>query len=200
MPVGRDLEGFLVARAPVGVEVDHIGQQEGRTALLEGVGQVFEGCADVGAAVFGLELHQVADDVQQVAAALLGRNEFLDLAAEEQGAHLVVVDGGGEGEDGRDFGHQVFFRLAGGAEQARAAHVDEQHHREFAFLFKDLDVGRAQARRDVPVHIAHVVAVLVLAYLAEGHSPSLERGMVLPGEDLVRQRLRLDLDLPYFLQ
>ena len=89
--------------------------------------------------------------------------------------------------------------LAVGAEAATAADINQQHDRKFPLFFENLDIGCPQACGDVPVHVADIIAVLVLADFAEGHAPSLERGMVLPGENLMRQRLRLDLDLPDLL-
>ena len=90
--------------------------------------------------------------------------------------------------------------LVGGTEKARTADVDEQHHGQFTFFLEDLDIGLTEACSDVPVHVSDVVTVLVLTHFAERHTASFERGMVFSGEDLVRQRLGLDLDFPDFLQ
>ena len=125
----------------------------------------------------------------------VGRDELLHGVAEEQGAYLVVVEHHGESQGGGDFRHQFPLGLPRGAEQAGPADVDQEDHRELALFLEDLHVRRAHAGRDVPVHVPHVVAVLVLADLAERHAAALEGRMVFTGEDLVRESLRLDLDL-----
>ena len=121
------------------------------------------------------------------------------MVAEEQGADLVVVEDGAEAEHGGYFRDALALGLPDRAEQAGPAHIHQQHHGEFAFLFEHLHVGAAQAGGYVPVHAAYVVAPLVLTHFAEGHTASLECGMVLSGEDLVTQRLGLYLDLPDLL-
>ena len=45
--------------------------------------------------------------------------------------------------------------------------VDTEHHRTFAFLAEDLQVRFVGARRDLPVHVADVVALAVFAHLLE---------------------------------
>jgi hypothetical protein len=50
------------------------------------------------------------------------------------------------------------------------------------------------ARGNIPVDIAHIIAVLVFAHLTKRHTPSLKRGVVLSGKELLRQSLRLDFD------
>ena len=131
-----------------------------------------------------------------MAAPLLRGDELLDLVREEDAAHLVVVLRGREGQHGGDLGDDVLLQAFGRAEHARCRDVDQEHHRQLAFLLVDLDVGFARARRHVPVYIAHVVARTVLPDFGKRHAPSAESRMVLSGEDLVRKTPGLDLDLP----
>lgn len=53
-----------------------------------------------------LEKQNLADDAQNVAAAFLGRDEFLHLVGEQDEADLVAVADGGEGEHGGDLGRE----------------------------------------------------------------------------------------------
>ena len=85
------------------------------------------------------------------------------------------------------------------SEQARAADVDQEHHGELALLLEDLDIGSAETCGDVPVHVADVVTVLILAHLAESHAPALVGGVVLARKDLVAQGPGPDLDFPDLL-
>ncbi len=55
-------------------------------------------------------------------------------------------------------------------------------------------------RGDIPVHVADVVAVLVLTDFAERHSTALERRMVLSRKNLMRESLRPNLDFTDLLQ
>jgi hypothetical protein len=130
-----------------------------------------------------------------MAAALLRGDELFDPVRKEDAAHLVVVLRGGEGQHGGDFGDDVLFQPVGRTEHARGRHVDQQHHRQFAFLLVDLDVGFARAGRDVPVDVPHVVARTVLPHFGKRHAPPAESRMVLSGEDLVGKTAGLDLDL-----
>ena len=198
--VHRHLERVLVARAAFGIHVQHVAEQEGRAFLLHRIGEEAQGPGDVGAVGRRFQAYDLADDVQEVAAALLRRDELLDAVAEEESSDLVVVEYGGEGQHRRYFGDKFALRHRVRTEKAGTADVDEQHDGKLALLLEDLDIGRAQARGDVPVHVADIVAVLVLAHLAESHAPALVGGMVFARKDLMAQRPGPDLDLPDLLE
>ena len=182
-------------RLAVVMLIDKVTHQEGGAALLQGTGHVFQHHVDVGAGPFGLEVEQFADNEEDVLAALLGRDKLLHFVAEEDDTHLVVVLDGREGYGGTDFGHHLALGNAHSTKILAAAHVHEKHHREFAFLLIDLDIGAVVARGDIPVDVAHVITVLVLAHLAESHTPALESRVVLAGEYVLRQALCLDFYL-----
>ena len=174
--------------------------EEGRGAALDGRGQKTQALTDVGAAFCRLEVDDLADDAQDVRTAFLGRDELLDLAAEENDTHLVVVLDGRKRQDGCQFGRQVTLRLALRAEVVGTRHVDEQHHRHLTLFLEDLDERFVEAGGDIPVDVADVVAVLVLAHLAEGHTTPFEGAVVLSREDVVREASRLNLDFADFLE
>ena len=178
----------------VACRIEEIREQERRAALLHHGRQETHRLRQRRARRPGPEADQLADNHQDVAAPLLGRDVLLHAVGEEDAAHLVVVLGGREGHDGGDFGQNVLFEEVGRPEHARGRDVDHEHHRQLALLLVDLDVGRARTRRDVPVDVAHVVAGTVLPHFGKRHAPSAESRVVLSGEDLVRQAACLDLD------
>ena len=137
--------------------------------------------------------------MQYVALAFLRRDKFLHLVGEEDDAHLVVVLYGRESECRGYFGHRVTFHLVDRTEVTAATDIDEQHHRQLAFLFIDLDVGAVHARRYVPVDGAHVIAWLIFAHLAERHTTTFKLAVVFACEDILAQPVGLDLYLPNFL-
>ena len=57
-----------------------------------------------------------------------------------------------------------------------------------------------EACRHVPVDVAYVIAVLVLAYFAEGHATPFECGVVLSGKDVVAQSAGFYLNLAYLFK
>ena len=181
-------------------DIEHVRQDEGRAFLLDGAGQEAERLGDVRPRGLGLIVQDLPDDVEEVAATLFRGDELFHPVAEKQGADLVVVQDRGEGEDGGDFRNLFPLGLPGGAEQAGTADVDQQDDSQLALFLEDLDIRRAHACGDVPVHVADIVTILVLTDFAESHTPALEGRMVLSGEDLVRERLGLDFDLADLLE
>ena len=118
----------------------------------------------------------------------------------EKNPYLVVVLYRAEGQRGRHLRGHVSLRLLRRSEVERSADIDEQHDRQFAFLLEELDVGAVQACCDVPVDVAHVVAVLVFAHFREGHASSAESRVILSCEDVAAQSACADLDLAHLAQ
>ncbi len=164
------------------------------------MGQILHRLADVRAPTLGPVIEELPEDPQDVATALAGRHELLDPVGEDDEPDLVVVLDGAEGEEGADLHGQLPLHPLAGAEVSRGAHVNHQHHRQLPLLLEDLHEGGAAPGRDVPVDVADVVAVLVLADLGEAHAAPLEHRVVLAGEDLVDQAPRPDLDPTNLLQ
>ena len=182
-----------------GMLVEEVAQHEGDASPLDGSRQVFDGVGNVRLLTLGLIVEQFADDVEDVLAAFLGRDELLYLVGEEDDANLIVVLNGREGERGCNLGHHVAFELLDGTEVETAADVNQQHHRQLAFLLEDLDIRLSEAGRHVPFDVANVVAVLVLAHLGESHAAPLEGRVILARKDVATQATSFNLDLPDLL-
>jgi hypothetical protein len=75
------------------------GDEEEDAAPLEDLDHRLQALADPGAMTARLVSQDLADDVQDVAAALLGRDVFLHVFAEGEEPDFVVVVEGGEGQD-----------------------------------------------------------------------------------------------------
>ena len=142
----------------------------------------------------GAELDKLADDGEDMALALLGRDKLLDFIGEEYAAHLVVVLRSREGQHCRNLGDDVLLQAIGCTKRARVAHIDQEHHRQLALLLINLDVGLRRAGRNVPVNIAHIVAGTILPHLRKRHTASAESSVILSRKDLVRQTSGLNLD------
>ena len=161
-----------------------VAQHESRATALDHARQEFHRQAYVSLPALRLEVEHLADDVENVLAALLRRNILLNLVREEYHANLIVVLNGAESQRGSNLRHHVLLHLHLRAKLQRTRHVDQQHHRQLALLLKDLHVGTMKPCRHVPVNVTHVIPKLILSHLAESHSPTLEGRMVLSGEDV----------------
>src|SRR5471032_2860984 len=151
-------------------------------------GHEFQCVHQIRPAPLRLEEQHLADDAQDVAAAFAWRDEFFHLVAEENETDLVVVADGGEGKHGGDLGGEFALGLAARAEQAGAAHVHDEHEREFAFLDKLLNERMIHPRGDVPVNRPHVVAGLIFAHLVEVHAWPLKTEWYWPASVSVTMR------------
>ena len=192
--VGCDGEGLQE-----GMLVEEVAQHEGDASPLDGSRHILEGISDVCLLTLGLVVEEFADDIEDVLAAFLGRDELLNLVGEEDYADLVVVLNGREGERGRNLGHHVTLELLDGTEVETATDVNQQHNRQLAFLLEDLDVRLSKASRHVPLDVANIVAVLVLAHFGESHAAPLEGRVVLARKDVAAQATSLNLNLPDLL-
>ena len=188
--------GERVLKVVAAVEV---AQHEGRATAFHHFGEELQCLGDIGAAAIGVEVEHLAYDIENVLAALLRRDILLYAVREEYDTYLVVVLYGTESYRCGYLSHHVFLELTGGAEVERARHVDEQHHRELALLLKHLHVGPVEARSDVPVDVAHIVAELVFPHFRERHSAPLESRVILAGKDILTQTAGLYLYLANFL-
>ena len=179
--------------------VDEVAQHESDAATLDGPGQIFQSKGNVCLLTVGFEIDEFADDVKYVLAAFLRRNELLHLVGEEDDSNLVVVLDGGKSQSGGYLGQHLALGLLLRSEIEAATHVNQQHHGQLALLFKHFDIGLAKACCHVPLNVAYVITVLVLAHLGEGHAAPLKGRVVLASEDVVAQTSGFNLYLPDFL-
>ena len=132
-----------------------------------------------------LKLYQLAYYPQNVHAPFCRRNEKLHLVRKEHKPYFVVVPHGRKGECGAYLGNDVALCHIAGAEIFGTGDIDGEHHCQLPLLLEYFDVRLAGLCRYVPVDIAHVVAELVCAHLAESHAAPFERAVVLARKDVV---------------
>ncbi len=131
---------------------------------------------------------QVVDEPQHLDPPTPRRDRPLDLRPVEDRAHLVPVPRQHPGQR-RDGVHQHAplqpLRLPG-PEVHRRAQVQQEPGRDLAILEELADVRRVHPRRDVPVDVADVVAVLVLAQVGEIDAVAPEQAPVVALEQAVQ--------------
>ena len=164
--------------------VNEVAYQEGRAPFLDSAGEEFKGNRNVGPVALRGEVNQLAYEVQDMLAALLRRDELLYPVAEEEQPHLVVIFDGGKSQRGGNLGEHVALGADRRAEVEAVGNIHEQHHGQLALLLEHLGIGLVHAGGHVPVYVTRLVAVLVLAHLAECHAASLEGSMVLACKDV----------------
>ena len=124
----------------------------------------------------------------------LGRDKLLDLVREEHHADLVVVLDSRKGQCRRDLRNDFFLHYIHGTKVPTSRHVDQQHHRQLPFFFEHLHIRADIAGGHVPVYIADIVSVLILAHFAKRHTAPFERRMVLSGKYIAGQAASLYLN------
>ena len=179
--------------------IEEVADDEGCAMALHHPCEVLQSHTDVGALALRMKIEHLADDVENVLAALLGRDVFLYSVGEEDDTYLIVVLNGTEGQGGCNLGSHVALHLPCGTEVERATYVDQQHHGKLALLLEHLDKGTMETGGHIPVDVSHVVAILVLPHLGEGHTPALEGRVILACKDILAETASLYLDLAYFL-
>ena len=145
--------------------VDEVADQESRAPLLHYIGEEAKGHVDICPGMFRCEINDFPDDQKDMLPSLFGRNEFFDFVAEKYHPDLVVVLNRGKCESRCHFCHFLFLLLSAGAEIAATAHIDKEHHRQFAFLLVDLHIRLVMTRSHIPVDVADVIARFILAHL-----------------------------------
>ena len=175
--------------------VDKIAEDERRTAFLQHIRQVLDGTLQIGPLAFGLEIKQFTDNIQDVLASFLGRDEFLNPVGKENHTNLIVVLDGRKSKRSGNFRHHILLQLLDGTEIQTVGHVHQQHDRQFTFLLKDFHEWFVEASGHIPVYIAHVVPKLIFADFGERHTPTLEGRMILAGKNIARKSPRLDFNL-----
>ena len=186
-------------RLQEGMLVEEVAQHKGDAPSLDGSCQVLQSVGNVCPLALRFVVEEFANDVEDVLAAFLGRDELLYLVREEDDAYLVVVLDGRKGKCGGNLRHHVALELLDGTEVEAAADVNQQHDRQLSFLLEDLDIRLSETCRDVPLNVADVIAVLVLAHLGESHAAPFEGRVILARKDVAAQATRLNLDPPDLL-
>ena len=167
-----------------GISVEKIAEEEDDGFLPRAAVEEADGFAEIGAFAFGFDGQQLTDDVEDVFPAFLRRDIAFYPVAEENDAYLIVVVDGGEGQHGAELRDQILFPGMCRAEEGAGADVDKKHDGQLAFFLEQLAKGMVEARRDIPVDEADVIAGSILTHLAEAHATALEGTMVFAREKM----------------
>ncbi len=182
--LGQQAERPLPAR-----RADEIGEDEHERAALDRVLAGLEQRCEVGERRPGQSrlVQEVVDQAQDLDPAAARRDRALDPAAVEDRAHAVPVSR----QQARERRDEVDEHAAlqpvglGRAEIDRRAEVEQEPRRDLAVLVVLADVRRVHPRRDVPVDVADVVAVLVFAQVGEVDAVAAEQAPVVALEQPV---------------
>ena len=98
--------------------------------------------------------------------------------------YAVAVDGPEQHHQSGEFEQGLALRLGGGTELQAGRILKHEQQRHLALLDEFLPVGFSEARRDVPVNIAHIVAELVFHDLVEFHAATAEGRAVFAAEHI----------------
>jgi hypothetical protein len=157
-------EGAFPAR-----RADEVGDDEDRRAALDRALRRQQQLAQVGraAGALGRARRHPLQQVEDVDAAAARRQHGVDVVAVEEGADAVAVAREQARQHGDELARDGALGEAVGAEVDARREVDQEPRRELAVLGELAHVRRLQPRRDVPVDVADVVVVLVLAQVGE---------------------------------
>ena len=176
--------------------INEVAQYKGCATLFQHIGQILYGHLHVRPPAFGLEIKQFADDVEDMFLSLLGRNELLNPVRKEHDTNLIIVLNGRKSKRGSNLCLHLLLHLPHRTKIEAGRNIHHEHHRHFAFFLEHLDVGFAHAGRHVPVNVAHIIAILILAHLRESHTPPLEGRMVLASKEVAGESARFDFYPP----
>jgi hypothetical protein len=141
-----------------------------------------------------LQREYLVNEVQHMFAAL-GRGYIgFHFIAEKDGAYLVVVCHGRKRKHSGHFGHLVVAALAAATRLHAVADIQQQHHRQRAFFFKNFAEGMPKTGTGIPVDKANIVARVVFSYFLKTHSPAFEGRMILARKNMRSQPLRFYFD------
>jgi hypothetical protein len=128
----------------------------------------------------GAEIAHALQQIEHVQAAAARRQHRLDLIAVEHRAHAVAVAREHAGQHGHELGRHQALGARLRAEVDASRQVEHEPGVELPVLGELAHVGTLQARRDVPVDVAHVVVQLVFAQVGQVQPGAAEQGAVVP--------------------
>ena len=127
----------------------------------------------------------LVEQVEHVPTAAPRLDDRIDAVAVEERAHAVAVAGEQAREHGDEIGRHRALAHVLRAEVDRRAEVQEEPRGDLAVLVVLADVGRLQARGDVPVDVPDVVVILVLAQVREVEAEAAEQRPVVAVQEPV---------------
>ena len=176
---------FAQGLFPAGL-ADEVGHHEHGGALAHGVHGGPQQVGQLGDAVLRLGVHRRLQhhlhEAQHLGAATARRqhrvHHGLPARSVEHGAHAVAVAADQAREHGGEIEQHLALALLPGAEVHRGTEVEQEPGGHLAVFSEDAHVRGLQAGGDVPVDVAHVVVVLVLAQVGEVEAAAAHEGAV----------------------
>src|SRR5687767_1123152 len=168
--------------------------QEDDRLLRKRAREVVRHAGDVGSAPDRLEGQDVTEYAKDMLASFPWGKNVLDPVSEQHDAHPVVVSHRRHREYRRELSRELALESPHRSEALRAGEIDSDHHCQLALFDVALHERAAHSRGHVPVDRANLVSGLILAYLGELHSLTLERAAVFAGEQRVDEAARAKLD------
>ena len=167
---------------------DEVRHHKHRRAALDESRRRVEQFAQPRRARFGVgrPVLQAVQQVQHMLATTAGRDDRVDAAAIEQGADPVAMPRKQACQDGGEVARDMALALLARAEVHRRAQVQQEPGGHLAVLGEHAHVRRGGACGDVPVDVAHVVVVLVLAQVGQVQAAATQQGAVVTLEQPVQ--------------
>ena len=193
VPLGELAERPLPAR-----RADEVRDDEQERAPVDEVEGALQQCVELRALAFGQRralLHGVQDG-EHLAPAGARRDHVVHVEAVEDRADAVAVAREEARQQRDEIGRQRALLHVLRAEVDRARKVEQEPAGDLAILVVLAHVRGLQPRGDVPVDVAHVVAVLVLADIGEIQAEAAEEGPVIAVQQPVETADHRPLEAP----
>ena len=175
-----------------------IRQDKSCTSPFHYIRQIFQCQTDIRTTTFRFEINQFANNIKNMFTTFFRRYKFLYSIREKNNTYLIIVLNGRECQCCSNLGHHILFHLLNSTKLQTTGNIYHQHHCQFTFFLKHLNIRFVETRRYVPVDVANIITKLIFTHFGKCHTPTLESRMILACKNIVRQSACLCFDLTNF--